>query len=132
MTDATNQPRERHAWSDAEITEYGGCRKSCRQAGIHSLDWGDCARAPESARPEPRVTLLNVRMFDDGMPGIGTTTFTVPELAARVEVALRTVPIRLGPNALGMLERGEEVRLSGGEYASMALTVAIDLAGESK
>lgn len=54
-------------------------------------------------------------------------TILVSELADRIERVLRTVEVRLGPNALGILERGGTVGLSGGEYATMALAVAKDL-----
>ena len=54
-------------------------------------------------------------------------SLTRTELAERIEAALRTVPVRLGPLALGILERGETVGLSGGEYSQMALAAAKDL-----
>jgi hypothetical protein len=113
---------------------FDGCSSSaCRPRGkpwAHTYEWGLCAHAPESARPEPRVTLMAVEMFEDGMPGIGTTSYTLSEMASKVEVALRTVPVRLGPNALAILREDGTVGLSGGEYAAMALAVATMLAGE--
>lgn len=114
---------------------FDGCSSSsCRPRNRpwkHTFAWGLCEHAPESARPEPRITLFGTFLADDGEVSIGTTSFTVPEMAAKVEAALREVGIRLGPNALAMLERGESVALSGGEYAAMGLAVAMMLAGES-
>ncbi len=51
-------------------------------------------------------------------------------MADEIEAVLRDVPVRLGPNALDILERGGAVGLSGGEYSAMALAVATMLAGE--
>jgi hypothetical protein len=86
------------------------------------------------SRPYPAGAPITVRsaveMFEDGMPGIGTTSYTLSEMASKVEVALRTVPVRLGPNALAILREDGTVPLSGGEYAAMALAVATMLAGE--
>ncbi|MEV6547952.1 hypothetical protein AB0M57_04490 [Streptomyces sp. NPDC051597] len=68
----------------------------------------------------------------DGEPGIVTDALTLDELRDRIEAALRAVPIRLGPNALAQLERGQPVRLSGGEYAAMALEAAHDLINDDR
>lgn len=103
-----------------------GCSRDCREQ--HTYRWGYCALA---APPEPHVDILRVRDdMGDGHPGIATESLTVTELAERVEAALRTIPIRLGPNARAMLDCGEPVRLSGGEYGRLALAVAADLAGQ--
>ncbi|HEX8808334.1 MAG TPA: hypothetical protein VF760_04995 [Xanthobacteraceae bacterium] len=107
-------------------TDFDGCSRPCRISGVHTLVWGECADAPESARPEPRVTIGSTYIAADGHPSIGLESIPVSELAERIEKALRTVSINLGPNALAMLGRGEPVRLSGGEYAAMALAVAMD------
>lgn len=112
--------------------DFDGCSRPCRTTGVHTLIWGDCAHAPETARPEPRVTIGGVRMMGDGENSIVLESIPVSELADRIEKALRTIPVRLGPNALAMLERGETVGLSGGEYSAMALAVAMDLAGEQQ
>jgi hypothetical protein len=114
---------------DGNSADFDGCARPCRTAGMHALVWGDCAHAPESARPEPRVTIGGVYTAADGYPSIGLESIPVSELAERIEKALRTVSIDLGPNALGMLERGEPVGLSAGDYWLMALAVAMDLAG---
>jgi hypothetical protein len=113
--------------------DHDGCGLACRprnRAWGHTLGWGDCAHAPETACPEARVTIGGVCKAADGENSIMLESIPVSMLAERIEKALRTVPVTLGLNALGMLERGEPVRLSGGEYAAMALAVALDLAGE--
>lgn len=110
--------------------DFDGCNRDCRKTGVHTLAWYGCGQAPESARPERQVTIGGVRMAADGENSIVLESVPVSEMADRIEKALRTVSINLGPNALGMLERGEPVRLSGGEYAAMALAVAMDLAGD--
>jgi hypothetical protein len=111
-------------------TDFDGCARACRKAGVHTLVWGDCEHAPASARPEPRVTIGGVRVAADGENSIVLESVPVSDLADRIERALRTVSINLGPNALAMLERGEAVRLSGSEYAAMALAAAMDLVGD--
>lgn len=99
-----------------------GCARDCSEQ--HTYAWGRCALAPASARPEPTVSMPVV--YDDagGLKSIGFDTYTVAGLAELIEPALHTIKIRLGPNARGMLERGEEVRLTAGEYASLALAAA--------
>lgn len=101
--------------------DFDGCHRDCRRKGAHTLRWGGCEHAP---RPEPAVSMSKVYRDTDGHNSIGFDSYTVPELAELIEPALRTIKIRLGPNALAMLERGEEVRLSVGEYVSMALAAA--------
>lgn len=101
--------------------DFDGCHRTCRVKGVHSLIWGGCAHG---VPPEPTVSMSVVFDDTDGRKSIGFDSYTVPQLAELIEPALHTVKIRLGPNALGLLERGEEVRLTAGEYASMALAAA--------
>jgi len=108
--------------------DFDGCARSCRKTRTHTLLWGDCAHAPESARPEPRVSFFRHGTDADGMPAILTESLTVSDLAERVEKALRGVGITLGPNSLRLLEDGHRMHLTGGEYSAMALAVAMDLA----
>ncbi|NEA42713.1 hypothetical protein [Streptomyces sp. SID11385] len=61
------------------------------------------------------------RAFD--LPGDDDPT-ALTALADRIEDALRTVPVHLGPNALALLHHGHTVPLSGGEYAALALAAA--------
>lgn len=103
-------------WHDA------GCRRSCTEQ--HTYVWGECALAPESARPEPSVTLMRVRPDVDGEMSIVGQSFTVPELADRIEKALRTVRITLGPNSLKLIQDGHRMPLTDGEYRDLALTAA--------
>lgn len=101
--------------------DFDGCRRACRQQGAHTLVRGECEHAAE---PEPTVSLSRVCTAADGFPSMVFDRYTVPQLAELIEPALRRVAVRLGPNALGMLERGEPVRLSGGEYADLAREAA--------
>ncbi|MBC2903180.1 hypothetical protein [Streptomyces cupreus] len=101
--------------------DFDGCNRKCRRAGAHTLVWGECEHATE---PEPTVSLSRVYKATDGLPAIGFDTYTVPQLAELIEPALRTIKIHLGPNARVLLERGETVGLSVGEYASLALAAA--------
>ena len=64
--------------------DFDGCSShSCRRPGIHSLIWGECAHAPESARPPPatweqdplqaladliRANQWTTQTMDDGYP----------------------------------------------------------------
>lgn len=91
--------------------EFDGCARTCRQPLVHTLVWGECGLAPESARPEPRVTIGGVFTDVDGYPSIGMTSVPVSELAARIERVLRTVP----------------TQIPDGDYAGMAHAVARDL-----
>lgn len=45
---------------------------------------------------------------------------TDEQLAERIAAAAHTVQLRLGPNALAMAQRGEPIRLSGGECGAVA------------
>lgn len=108
-----------------DAAEFDGCSRACRKAGKHTLVWGDCELAVE---PEPRISIGGVVTAPDGYPSIVLASIPVSEMADRIEKILRTIPIRLGPNALAILERGETVGLSGSEYRDMALAVAKDLA----
>lgn len=116
---------------DLGLRDYDGCSLACRPRNKpwgHTAVWGECAYAE---KPETRIN-VGPRAFRaaDGEMSIGYDTYTVTEMADKVEAALRTVHVRLGPNALGILERGGTVGLSGGEYGAMALAVAQMLAGE--
>ncbi|MFB7244601.1 hypothetical protein ACFCYX_19335 [Streptomyces populi] len=107
--------------TDQPEPDFDGCHRACRRAGKHTLRWGGCEHAPE---PEPAVSLPRIYTDTDGHPSLGFDTFTVQQLADLIEPALRAVPIRLGPNALATLQRGETVGLSGGEYADLARQAA--------
>lgn len=105
-----------------ELTSnFDGCNSDCRRRGTHTMLWGGCEHAME---PEPTVSLSKVYLDTDGYNSIGFDTYTVPQLADLIEPALRGLKIRLGPNALAMLERGEPINLSGGEYADLARAAA--------
>lgn len=51
-------------------------------------------------------------------------------LRQRIEAAARTVPLRLGPNALAMAQRGEPIILNYGEAAALADVVLPLVAAE--
>lgn len=105
----------------SEPADFDGCNSECRKAGKHTLNWGRCEHA---IPPEPTVSMSVVYDDTDGHKSIGFDTYTVPQLAELIEPALRTIKICIGPNARALLERGQEVRLSAGEYASLALAAA--------
>lgn len=113
-----------HPFMAAVPAEFDGCNYRCRQPQEHTLEWGECALAPESARPEPRLSVLRVRLAADGDNEIVTDSLTLVQLADVIEPALRSVHVRLGPNALAILRGGGTVGLSGGEYRDLALAAA--------
>lgn len=45
-----------------------GCARDCSEQ--HTYTWGRCALAPESARPEPAISIGRVETMGDGHPGI--------------------------------------------------------------
>ena len=100
----------------------------CRCAGVGATNLG--LRDLGGIHQISGVRVPATFTASDGQQSIGTTSYTVTEMADRVERALRTIPVRLGPNALAILREGSTVPLSGGEYAAMALAVATMLAGE--
>lgn len=104
-----------------DLTDFDGCGRKCRLARKHTLTWGECEHA---SKPEPTVSLSKIFKDTDGYPSIGYDSYTVQQLAELIEPALRNVQVRLGPNALAMLQRGEAVGLSGGEYADLAREAA--------
>lgn len=108
--------------TDQSPPGFDGCHRACRTKGVHSLVWGGCEHAVE---PEPTVSMSVVYTDPaDGNLSIGFDMYTIQQLADLIEPALRNVGVRLGPNALAMLQRGEPVRLAGGEYADLAREAA--------
>jgi sugar/nucleoside kinase (ribokinase family) len=105
----------------ADEADFDGCHRTCRAKGVHSLIWGGCEHATP---PEPTVSMSVVYRDHDGQNSIGFDLYTAQQLADLIEPALRRVTVRLGPNALAMLQRGETVVLSGGEYADLAREAA--------
>ncbi|MEU1497320.1 hypothetical protein [Streptomyces sp. NPDC005732] len=101
--------------------DFRHCALSCRKAGTHTLRYGVCWYAPQ---PEPTVSMSKVFRDTDGYNSIGSDEYTEQQLAELLEPALRRVTVRLGPNALAQLKRGETVGLSGGEYADLAREAA--------
>jgi hypothetical protein len=101
--------------------DFDGCNRDCRIKGAHTLVWRLCEHAP---KPEPTVSMSVISQDTDGHPSIGFDEYTVQQLADLIEPALRAVAVRLGPNALAALGRGETVGLSGGEYADLARQAA--------
>ena len=91
-----------------EVDDFDGCHRLCRTKERHSLVMGSCVRAPQA---EPSVSMSKIYTATDGYPSIGYDNYTVQELADLIEPALRRVAVRLGPNALAMLQRGETVGL---------------------
>jgi hypothetical protein len=106
----------------AALLPFDSCDAECRMTGTHSLRPGGCEHATPS---EPTVSLSRVYTDPgDGHRFISFSRYTVADLAELIEPALREVGIRLGPNALAALGRGEEVRLTAGEYVTLALAAA--------
>jgi hypothetical protein len=97
-----------------DVEEFDGCKRACRTAGRHTLVWGDCSAAPESARPEPKLTVMRTRIAEDGYPSLVGELFTRTELAERIELTLRAVPLVSAPPA-------------DADYQAMALAAADDL-----
>lgn len=60
-----------------------GCARDCREQ--HTYVWGRCELAPESARPEPTVSMSVVYDDTDGHKSIGFDTYTVDQLADLIE-----------------------------------------------
>ncbi len=104
-----------------DLTDFDGCHRTCRAKGAHSLIWGGCEHATP---PEPTVSISAVYDDTDGHKSIGFDSYTVAQLADLIEPALHQVAIQLGPNALALLQPGETVGLSGGEYADLARQAA--------
>jgi hypothetical protein len=105
----------------SEQENFDGCSRACRQRGKHTLTAGACEQAP---KPEPTVSMNKIYIAEDGYPSIGYDQYTVQQLADLIEPALHRIQIRFGPNALTLLQRGETVGLSGGEYADLAREAA--------
>lgn len=68
-------------WLDA------GCARDCSEQ--HTYTWGRCALAPESARPEPTVSMSHVYDDVDGGKSIGFDSYTVPQLGELITAGLR-------------------------------------------
>jgi hypothetical protein len=66
-------------WYDA------GCARDCTEQ--HTYTWGRCALAPESARPEPTISIGTVVMEADGHPGIAMTSIPLSAWQGLITVA---------------------------------------------
>ena len=73
------QPDTTLKWRDA------GCPRSCREQ--HTYTWGTCALAPESARPEPTISIGRVEPMGDGYPGIVLRSVPLSAWEALITVA---------------------------------------------
>ena len=62
-----------------------GCARDCAEQ--HTYAWGRCALAPESARPEPTITVGRVEIEADGQPGIVMRSVPLDAWNALIEVA---------------------------------------------
>lgn len=98
-----------------------GCNRECLDGGWHTLRWGYCGHAVE---PPPLVSMCVVYTDADGEKSFGFDLYSVADLAAFIEPALREVGIRLGPTARAMLQDGHEVWLSSDEIGRLALAAA--------
>ncbi|MFZ3592279.1 hypothetical protein [Streptomyces sp. BH104] len=66
-------------WYDA------GCARDCTEQ--HTYTWGRCALAPESARPEPTISIGRVEPGPDGQPEIVLRTIPLDAWNALINVA---------------------------------------------
>jgi hypothetical protein len=89
--------------TEQTAVDFDGCNRKCRQAGAHTLVWGECEHAPE---PEPTVSLSRVYKAADGFPAIGFDTYTLPELARLIEGAVGD-PLRAAAAARAIVHRND-------------------------
>ena len=66
-------------WHDA------GCARDCSEQ--HTYTWGRCALAPESARPQPTISIGRVEKMTDGYPGIVMRSVPLSAWDALITVA---------------------------------------------
>lgn len=99
-----------------------GCRRTCSEQ--HTYTWGDCALAPESAKPAPTASILSVFDAADGHKSIGYDKYTAEELAALITPALREVPVQFEAKSLRELADGGVITFSDREYEALALAAA--------
>lgn len=62
-----------------------GCARACSEQ--HTYAWGRCALAPESARPEPTISIGRVETEADGQPGIVLRSIPLTAWDALITVA---------------------------------------------
>jgi hypothetical protein len=72
--------------TEQTATDFDGCNRKCRQAGVHTLVYGQCEHGTP---PEPTVSLPAVYTAADGFPAIGFDTYTVRQLGELITAALR-------------------------------------------
>lgn len=101
-----------------------GCAKACTIN--HTREPSECFYAP-TTDPEPHLTVLRVQNASDGEMSIVGVTYTLTELATRLEFAMREVGITLSPTSLAALKAGNRMHLTGAEYQALALTAARSL-----
>jgi hypothetical protein len=103
------------------MSDFDGCHLSCRKAGKHTYTWTRCELA---SPPPPTVSMTHITTEDDGSSHIKFDTYTVEGLADLIEPALKNVKVTFGPNSIALLEKGNTLRLSGGELRALALEAA--------
>lgn len=70
-----------------DLSDFDGCARACRKSGAHTLVWGDCEHAPESARPVPTISIGRVEPdLGDGYPGIVMRSIPLPAWEAAITV----------------------------------------------
>ncbi|MFH8531561.1 hypothetical protein ACH4GE_24460 [Streptomyces tendae] len=62
-----------------------GCARDCSEQ--HTYTWGRCALAPQSARPEPTISIGRVETEADGQPGIVLRSIPLTAWDALITVA---------------------------------------------
>lgn len=99
-----------------------GCHKSCRLQ--HSDILGLCALADTRPIEPPGLTILRMVTAPNGEQVIATEQLTFMALTDVAREAMKEVLITIGPNSLHLMNENKQLRLTDGEYQSMALAVA--------
>lgn len=98
----TRQPHPPHGWepqpgmdpvhcpghgkAEASVDWHTvGCARDCSEQ--HTYTWGRCALAPDSARPEPTISIGRVETEADGQPGIVLRELPLSAWEALITVA---------------------------------------------
>lgn len=115
ITEACGQ----HHWSAAKTMRQSHPADACPGPDDTDLTESDVDRMMAAGVPVQIVT-APPNTHAAGLVAVPPTTTDRDALRDRIAQAARTVPLRLGPNAIGMAERGEPIRLSGGEAWAVA------------
>lgn len=108
------------------LTDFDGCGRACRFAGVHTFVWGDCEHAPEPDAQVAQVYLLRSRTASDGLPSLWFESVPVTELDEVRKLQQELETLRHEVVTLRLEKRAAEWRLIDLSQREMAVIGVVD------